>query len=73
MPGIMLGGITRRQELHSRGGGKGNFAPWGLLDWIHGTSIGADVVSPNSSVCKTAPEIFFPQCSKALGIFSPKK
>jgi len=50
MPGIMLGGITRRQDLHSRGGGKGNFAPWGLLDWIHGTSIGADVVSHKSSV-----------------------
>ncbi|TAQ88494.1 hypothetical protein B7494_g3194 [Chlorociboria aeruginascens] len=44
IPGIILGGITKRQELHSEGRGKGNFAPWGLLDWIHGTSIGPDVV-----------------------------
>ncbi|KAL3427820.1 sterol desaturase family protein [Phlyctema vagabunda] len=44
MPGIMLGGLTRRQDLHSASKGKGNFAPWGLLDWIHGTSIGQDVI-----------------------------
>lgn len=36
----MLGGIARRQDLHSESRGKGNYAPWGLLDWIHGTSIG---------------------------------
>ena len=40
----MLGGIARRQDLHSEGRGKGNFAPWGLLDWLHGTSIGPDVI-----------------------------
>lgn len=44
IPGIMLGGFARRQDLHSESGGRGNFAPWGLLDWIHGTSIGADVM-----------------------------
>lgn len=44
VPGIMLGGIARRQDLHSQGRGKGNFAPWGLLDWVHGTSIGPDVI-----------------------------
>jgi hypothetical protein len=44
IPGIMLGGFTRRQDLHSEGRGQGNFAPWGLLDWIHGTSIGPDVI-----------------------------
>ncbi|RDW89078.1 hypothetical protein BP6252_01110 [Coleophoma cylindrospora] len=44
VPGIMLGGIARRQDLHSAGKGRGNFAPWGLLDWMHGTSIGTDVV-----------------------------
>jgi hypothetical protein len=44
IPGIMLGGFARRQDLHSEGRGKGNFAPWGLLDWVHGTSIGPDVV-----------------------------
>ncbi|KAF7884226.1 uncharacterized protein EAF02_004562 [Botrytis sinoallii] len=41
VPGIILGGITRRQDLHSESRGKGNFAPWGLLDWIHGTSLGS--------------------------------
>lgn len=40
----MLSGIARRQDLHSEGRGKGNFAPWGLLDWVHGTSIGPDVI-----------------------------
>jgi hypothetical protein len=44
VPGIMLGGIARRQDLHSEGRGKGNFAPWGLLDWVHGTSSGPDVM-----------------------------
>lgn len=44
IPGIMLGGIARRQDQHNQSQGKGNFAPWGLMDWIHGTSIGADVV-----------------------------
>ncbi|KAG9238712.1 hypothetical protein BJ875DRAFT_13463 [Amylocarpus encephaloides] len=45
VPGIMLGGIARRQDLHSEARGKGNFAPLGILDWIHGTSIGGDVVN----------------------------
>ena len=40
----MLGGIARRQDMHSQGRGKGNFAPWGLLDWVHGTSIGPDLI-----------------------------
>lgn len=44
VPGIMLGGIARRQDMHSEGHGQGNFAPWGFLDWVHGTSIGADVM-----------------------------
>lgn len=44
VPGIMLGGIARRQDMHCESGGKGNFAPWGLLDWMHSTSIGADVL-----------------------------
>ena len=44
VPGIILGGVTRRQDLHSQGHGKGNFAPWGLLDWIHSTSLGPDVI-----------------------------
>jgi hypothetical protein len=44
IPGIMLGGFARRQDLHSESQGMGNFAPWGLMDWIHGTSVGGDVV-----------------------------
>lgn len=44
VPGIFLGGIARRQDLHSAGRGKGNFAPWGLLDWLHGTGIGPDAI-----------------------------
>lgn len=44
IPGIILGGVTRRQNLHSESGGRGNFAPWGFLDWLHGTSAGADVM-----------------------------
>lgn len=44
VPGIILGGIARRQDLHSEGQGQGNFAPYGLLDWIHGTGIGPDVI-----------------------------
>ncbi|KAM3073252.1 hypothetical protein ACMFMG_008961 [Clarireedia jacksonii] len=43
IPGIILGGIARRQDMHSASLGAGNFAPWGLLDWIHGTSIGRGV------------------------------
>jgi len=44
IPGIMLGGIARRQDVHSESQGRGNFAPWGLMDWVHGTSIGPDVM-----------------------------
>lgn len=43
VPGIILGGIARRQDLHSEGQGMGNFAPYGLLDWVHGTGVGPDV------------------------------
>lgn len=44
VPGILLGGIARRQDLHMQSGGRGNYAPWGFLDWLHGTSIGKDVL-----------------------------
>jgi len=44
IPGILLGGVTRRQDLHSEGRGEGNFAPWGFMDWLHGTSIGPDLI-----------------------------
>jgi hypothetical protein len=44
LPGIMLGGIARRQDLHSEGLGRGNYAPWGVLDWLHGSNIGPDLI-----------------------------
>lgn len=44
VPGIMLGGIARRQDSHSEGQGRGNFAPWGILDWLHGTGVGPDPI-----------------------------
>lgn len=44
VPGIMIGGITRRTATHYASGGRGNYGAWGLLDWIHGTSVGRDVV-----------------------------
>ncbi|KAK0620060.1 sterol desaturase family [Immersiella caudata] len=43
VPGIIMGGITRRNSLHySRP--TGNFGCWGVLDWMHGTSLGGDVM-----------------------------
>ncbi|KAK4212645.1 hypothetical protein QBC37DRAFT_187598 [Rhypophila decipiens] len=53
VPGILLGGIARRNALHycsapgsrSSSGSSGNFGSWGILDWIHGTSLGKDVMS----------------------------
>lgn len=45
VPGIMLGGISRRTASHYSSGGSANFGAWGVLDWAHGTSRGGDVVS----------------------------
>ncbi|KAI0505455.1 hypothetical protein F5B22DRAFT_627808 [Xylaria bambusicola] len=44
VPGIVMGGITRRTATHYAGNGRGNYSAWGLLDWIHGTSVGKDVL-----------------------------
>lgn len=41
---IMVNGMARRRDAHTKTGGKGNFAPWGVMDWICGTSFGGDVV-----------------------------
>ncbi|OMP84515.1 hypothetical protein BK809_0001618 [Diplodia seriata] len=41
---IVLSGMARRADAHLLTGGQGNYAPWGLLDWVHGTTIGGDVV-----------------------------
>ncbi|KAH6678786.1 sterol desaturase family [Plectosphaerella plurivora] len=44
VPGIVMGGIARRTAIHYAAGGDGNFGPWGVLDWAHGTSVGKDVL-----------------------------
>jgi len=44
VPGIIMGGIARRTALHYARP-QGNFGAWGVLDWIHGTSLGGDVMS----------------------------
>ncbi|KAI0400629.1 sterol desaturase family [Xylaria palmicola] len=44
VPGIVMGGIARRTATHYASGGRGNYGAWGLLDWVHGTSVGKDVV-----------------------------
>ncbi|KAI0202411.1 sterol desaturase family [Astrocystis sublimbata] len=44
VPGIIMGGITRRTATHYASGGKGNYGAWGMLDWFSGTSVGKDVV-----------------------------
>ncbi|KAK8097665.1 uncharacterized protein PG998_013151 [Apiospora kogelbergensis] len=44
VPGIVMGGVTRRTATHYASGGRGNFSALGFLDWIHGTSVGKDVI-----------------------------
>lgn len=36
---FFLGGIARRVDMHVLSGGEGNFGPWGILDWICGTTV----------------------------------
>ncbi|KAH6855945.1 hypothetical protein B0I37DRAFT_424725 [Chaetomium sp. MPI-CAGE-AT-0009] len=54
VPGIVAGGMARRAAVHYRGAGGGggggggrvgNFGGWGVLDWVHGTSLGGDVMA----------------------------
>ena len=44
-PSILLGGMTRRQDAHLASHGRGNFAPWGIMDWLHSTGVsgGGDI------------------------------
>ncbi|KAH8894215.1 sterol desaturase family [Thozetella sp. PMI_491] len=44
VPGIIMGGITRRTAVHYAKPA-GNYGAWGLLDWMHGTSLGKDVMA----------------------------
>ncbi len=50
VPGILMGGITRRTAIHYATPA-GNYGAWGMLDWIHGTSLGKDVMA---DVCDEA-------------------
>lgn len=44
VPGIIMGGITRRNAAHygagHRGSDSGNYGAWGVLDWVGGTGLG---------------------------------
>lgn len=40
---FFLGGMARRTDEHLLKDGAGNFGPWGVLDWVFGTSIGNSV------------------------------
>ncbi|KAI1334281.1 sterol desaturase family [Xylariaceae sp. FL0016] len=44
IPGIIMGGITRRTATHYASAGQGNYGAFGLLDWVNGTSVGKDVM-----------------------------
>jgi len=41
--GLLLGGVSRRADLHVMSGGDGNFGTWGVLDWLCGTTVGETV------------------------------
>jgi len=42
--GILLPGMARRNDNHFLCKGQGNFASFGAIDWVSGTSVGGDVV-----------------------------
>jgi hypothetical protein len=41
---FFIGSIARRVEQHVFSNGSGNFGPWGILDWICGTSVEESIV-----------------------------
>ena len=41
---FILGGVARRADAHVVSHGEGNFGPWGIMDWVCGTTVGADVI-----------------------------
>ena len=50
VPGILMGGVARRTAAHYAAGGRGNYGPWGVLDWLCGTTVagpGADADAAN--------------------------
>ncbi|KAG6000497.1 hypothetical protein E4U21_005403 [Claviceps maximensis] len=44
IPGLVLSGITARTAIHYAGSGSSNYGAVGVLDWIHGTNKGRDVL-----------------------------
>ncbi|KAG5921954.1 hypothetical protein E4U42_005643 [Claviceps africana] len=44
IPGVVLSGITARTAIHYAGRGSSNYGAVGVLDWLHGTSKGRDVL-----------------------------
>ncbi|EGU76916.1 hypothetical protein FOPG_16429 [Fusarium oxysporum f. sp. conglutinans race 2 54008] len=44
VPGIIMGGMTRRRAIHYASGGDCNFGAWGVLDWANDTGRGRDVL-----------------------------
>ena len=40
---IMVNGMARRRNAHMKSGGRGNFGPLGVMDWICGTSVGGNI------------------------------
>lgn len=40
---FFLGSIARRTDIHLLSGAEGNFGPWGIVDWICGTSVGDSI------------------------------
>ncbi|KAJ5180623.1 hypothetical protein N7492_003833 [Penicillium capsulatum] len=41
---FFMSGIARRTDEHLLTNGEGNFGPWGVMDWICGTTIGESTV-----------------------------
>jgi hypothetical protein len=42
--GILLPGMARRNDNHFLSKGEGNFASFGVIDWVSGTAIGGDAI-----------------------------
>lgn len=41
---FILGGIARRTDAHLLSKGRGNFGPYGLMDWVCGTTVDEDLL-----------------------------
>lgn len=61
---FFIGGIARRIDLHLASKGSGNFSPWGIMDWIFGSTVqedsgegGTDYSSDGTDVDELARQI----------------